>query len=138
MSTWDGGADSGLPERIPDCVGVLVVDDQVTFRSALRELVAATKGFVLIGEAASGEAALRAVEELSPRMVIMDKRMPGMGGIEASRVLTDRHPEIVVLLISVEEPPDSQVLQSCGAAAFVNKTKLSPAVLREVWHSHGR
>jgi CheY-like chemotaxis protein len=134
----DRGAGSlltGLRQDSP--VSVLAVDDQESFRSALRELVAATEGFALVGEAASGEAALSAVEELSPRLVIMDKRMLGMSGIEATRVLTSRHPEVVVLLISVEEAPDLTVVQSCGAAAFVHKRELCPALLRELWRSHG-
>jgi DNA-binding NarL/FixJ family response regulator len=79
----------------------------------MRELVGAT------------EAALDAADELSPRLVIMDKRLPGMGGIEATRVLTARHPRIVVLLVSVEDP-HPQLIRSCGAAAFARKQALSP------------
>jgi DNA-binding NarL/FixJ family response regulator len=137
MGARGGGAGSGLGGHVPGGVAVLVVDDQESFRSALRKLVVATEGFVLVGEAESGEAALSAVEELSPRLVIMDKRMPGIGGIEACRVLTGRYPGIVVVLISVEEDLDSEVARSCGAAEFVSKPTLSPAVLREVWRSHG-
>jgi CheY-like chemotaxis protein len=129
----DAGA--GLDDHRP--VSVLVVDDQVSFRGALCGLVAATEGFALAGEAASGEAALDVMDELCPRLVIMDKRMPGMGGIEATRALTARHPEVVVLLISVEEPPDPSVLRSCGAASFARKLDLSSAVLRAVWRDHG-
>jgi DNA-binding NarL/FixJ family response regulator len=117
-------------------VSVLVVDDHAAFRSVLRDLVAATEGFALVGEADSGEAALEVADELSPRMVIMDKRMPGVGGIEAARLLTARHPELVVLLISVEQAPDPSVLPSCGAVVFVRKQELSPAVLREVWRRY--
>jgi DNA-binding NarL/FixJ family response regulator len=130
----DGGAHPA--PRDDDPVSVLVVDDQPVFRRVLRDLVAATEGFDLVGEAASGEAALEAAAELSPRLVIMDKRMPGMGGIEASRVLSDRHPELVVLLISVEEAPEPSVLRSCGAAAYVRKQDLSTAVLREMWRRY--
>ena len=65
-------------ERLADPVPVLVVDDQESFRGVLRDLVAATDGFALVGEAASGEAAINAVEHLSPRLVIMDSRMSGM------------------------------------------------------------
>jgi DNA-binding NarL/FixJ family response regulator len=137
MSARDGSADSGLAKRVPDDVTVLVVDDHEPFREVLRDLVSATDGFVLVGEATSGEDALSTAEELAPDMVIMDKRMPGMDGIEASRVLTRRHPEIVVILISIESPPDAQTLESSGAAAFVQKHTLSPAVLRDVWHRHG-
>jgi DNA-binding NarL/FixJ family response regulator len=126
-----GGLDAG-----DDPVSVLIVDDQDSFRGALRELVAATEGFTLVGEASSGEAALDALGELSPQLVIMDKRMPGIGGIEATRALTARHPGIVVLLISVEDP-ESALMESCGAAAFVPKRQLSPRLLREIWRTQG-
>jgi two-component system invasion response regulator UvrY len=119
-----------------ELVSVLIVDDQESFRGALRELVAATEGVALVGEAASGEAALDVVAELSPRLVIMDKRMPGMGGIEATRALTARRPGIVVMLISVEDP-DPTLMESCGAAAFVPKRQLAPRMLREFWRTKG-
>lgn len=118
-------------------VTVLVVDDQDSFRSALRELVDATAGFRLVGEAESGEAALEAVEQLSPWMVIMDKRMPGMGGVEAARLLAARHPRVVTLLVSVEAP-NPEYTGAGGAAAFARKQELSPARLREVWREHGQ
>lgn len=137
MDARHGGPDSESGERTRREIAVLVVDDHEPFRSALCELIAATKGFELVGEAASGEAALSAVEELSPHLVIMDKRMPGMGGIEACRLITGRHPEIVVVVISVEDDLDPQILRSCGAADFVRKAPLSPAVLRDVWRKHG-
>jgi DNA-binding NarL/FixJ family response regulator len=123
-----------IGQRHEGPVPVLVVDDQETFRSALRALVTATKGFAFVGEASSGEAALSAMDELSPRLVIMDKRMPGMGGIEATRLLTRRNPGVVVVLVSVEEP-DTALMRACGAAAFVRKQELSPAVLLEVWRN---
>lgn len=130
-----GDADVGPGEhgRVP----VLVVDDQEAFRSVLIELVTATDGFGLVGEVASGEAALSAVDELSPRLVIMDKRLPDMSGIEVTELLTSRHPKVMVLLTSVEEPPDPTVMRSCGAAAFVRKHELSPAVLQEAWRRYG-
>jgi DNA-binding NarL/FixJ family response regulator len=124
-------------EHTPGDVAVLVVDDHEPFRNALRDLIAAMEGFVLVGEAQSGEAAIDAVEELSPRLVIMDKRMPGMGGMEACRVLTTRHPGVVVVLISVEDDLDPEILRSCGAAEFVRKVTISSAVLRDLWRIHG-
>lgn len=130
----EGGGDAERPGRAP--VTVLVVDDQESFRRALRELVLATEGFALVGDAFSGEQALDAVEELAPQMVIMDKRMPGIGGIEATRLLVSRHPDLVVLLVSLEEP-EPWITGSCGAAAFINKRDLSMSVLRQVWRDHG-
>lgn len=130
----DDGAEVPTDLRLPHAppVTVLAADDQAAFRQALRTLVAATDGFQLIGEVASGEAALEAVDALAPEMVIMDKRMPGIGGVAATRLLTASHPEIIVLLISVEQP-DLNVMRSCGARAFVNKRDLSTGVLRQVW-----
>jgi two-component system, NarL family, invasion response regulator UvrY len=125
------GKDDAPPAR------VLIVDDQETFRSALRDLVAATPGLTLVGEADSGEAALEAVEETAPEFVIIDKRMPGIGGVEATRLITERHPAVVVLLVSIEVP-DAALMDSCGAAAFLRKQQLSPRSLAEVWRSHRR
>jgi two-component system, NarL family, invasion response regulator UvrY len=118
-------------------VSVLVVDDHAYFREVLRDVVAATPGMTLAGEAATGEEAVDAVAALAPRLVIMDKRMQGIGGVEAARRITAQHPGIVVVLVSVEEPRDS-VLAASGAAAFLHKRKLSPAALTELWEKYGR
>lgn len=131
-----GSESGGGVER--GSVPVLVVDDQVVFRRALRDLVAATEGFVLVGERASGEAALDAVDELSPRLVIIDERMPGLGGIEASRAIKDRHPEVAVLLVSADDTPDPQALRSSDTLVFARKQELSPGFLREFWRGQGR
>jgi two-component system, NarL family, invasion response regulator UvrY len=118
-------------------VRVLVVDDQETFRRAMIEVVAAADGFALAGEAASGDAALTTAEEISPALVVMDKRMAGMSGLEATRRLTERHPGLVVVLVSVEDP-DPEGARSAGAAVAVHKRDLSPELLRQVWAEHGQ
>jgi DNA-binding NarL/FixJ family response regulator len=117
-------------------VSVLVVDDQGLFRDVMRDVVDATPGMKLVGDAASGEAALDAVEQLSPQMVVIDKRMPGLGGIEAARLIRARRPEIVVVLVSVETP-DPDVLEESGAVAFLHKRQLSPRALADVWRTYG-
>ena len=113
---------------------MLIVDDQPAFRTALRDLVAATRGMTLVGEARNGEAALQAAAQLAPGLVIMDVQMPGMGGIDATRHLVERDPAIVVFLVSVD--PQDVDLRACGARAFLNKQKLSVKTLREAWHAH--
>jgi DNA-binding NarL/FixJ family response regulator len=123
--------------RARDVVTVLAVDDQDYFRGVMREVIESTDGFELVGEAASGEAALEAAQTLSPRLVIMDKRMPRMGGIEACRRLIERDPEIVVVITSVEEP-DEEAMKSCPGAAFLQKQHLTPRRLGELWlHKSG-
>jgi DNA-binding NarL/FixJ family response regulator len=117
-------------------VSVLVVDDQELFRAVVRDVVDATPDMTLVGEAASGEEAVAAVDRLSPRLVIMDKRMPGIGGIEAARRIRALRPEIVVVLTSVEEP-DPEALYAGDAVAFLRKRKLSPRALAELWRTYG-
>jgi two-component system invasion response regulator UvrY len=122
-----------VPE--PD-VTVLVVDDQEPFRSVARDVVRATKGMTLAGEAESGERALAVLGELAPDMVIMDKRMPGMGGVEAARAMLARRPGTVVVLVSVEHPTP-ELLDASGAAVFLPKARLSPRMLIELWERYG-
>ncbi len=121
-------------------VRTLVVDDQEAFREALRQLIGAAAGFTLVGEATSGEEAIDAVEALSPSLVLMDVRMPGLGGVGAARAIRERHPELMIVLISVHDgeelPPE--LVSGEDAAAFVHKQTLKPRLLRELWDRHNR
>lgn len=113
---------------------MLVADDQAPPRRALRHVIDATDGFTVVGEVASGEEAIEAAAALSPHLVIMDRRMPGIGGLEATRELTARHPEIVVVMTSVDDVAP-EVVASCGAASFIYKHELSSHRLRDVWRA---
>ena len=115
---------------------MLVVDDQAVFRAVAGDVVRATPGMKLAGEATSGEDAIEAVEALSPRLVLMDKRMPGIGGVEAARAILARHPEVVIVVVSVEQR-SAEVLEASGAVAFLPKRELSPHVLAELWATYG-
>jgi DNA-binding NarL/FixJ family response regulator len=117
-------------------ISVLVADDQVVFRDAMREVIQATPGMRLAGEVDSGEAAVAAAEQLDPRLVILDKRMPGIGGVEAARRIRALRPDTVVVLVSVEVP-DTELLDVSGAAAFLNKRELSPRALTRLWQTYG-
>jgi DNA-binding NarL/FixJ family response regulator len=120
-------------------VGVLVVDDQIVFRQVAREVIDATPEFVLVGEATSGEHAIAAVAELSPDLILLDVRMPGMDGIEAATRLRSACSGAVVVLISIDARPDMRRgASTCGAAEFARKQDFGPALLRRIWHTHGR
>jgi two-component system invasion response regulator UvrY len=122
-----------------DRIGVLGVDDQVVFLDVARDVVAATPGFRWVGSASSGEEALEAVRDLEPEFVLLDVRMPGMDGIETARRICESHPDVVVVLISVEESPAIRpAIEASGAAALVRKQELRPAMLRRLWLSYKR
>jgi two-component system, NarL family, invasion response regulator UvrY len=119
-------------------VGVLVVDDQLVFRQVAREVIEATPEFEILGEAGSGPHALAAADELSPDLILLDVRMPGMDGIEAAGHLAATHPNVVIVLITIDESPYlPDGVAACGAAELVSKQDFGPALLRRVWHSHG-
>lgn len=120
-------------------IGVLVVDDQAPFRSVVRDVVAATAGFELVGEAASGPEALGTADAVRPDLVLVDVRMPVMDGVETARRLRAARPEAVVILISADdrrELPDG--VETCGAATLARKQDFGPLALRRLWVSHGR
>ena len=113
---------------------VLVVDDQAPFRAAAKAVVSMTAGFEVVGEARSGEEALSMVEDLAPQLVLMDINMDGMSGIEATRRITEAHPEVRVILLSTYDQDDLPAdARSCGAIAYVHKELFGPDVLEEAW-----
>lgn len=88
-------------------VRVLVVDDHALFRAGLLAVLSAMDDVDVVGEAASGEQALAAVAELHPQVVLMDLRMPGIGGLAATARVVERHPDVAVVVLTMSEDPDS-------------------------------
>jgi CheY-like chemotaxis protein len=121
---WEGG------------VRVLLVDDQEPFLRAMSAVVGETTGWVVVGEAASGERALTLAAELLPDLVLMDVHLPGIDGVTATRALRAGDPTPVVILLSThdEDTGDGFVAES-GASAYLTKSALSPARLTELWEA---
>jgi two-component system invasion response regulator UvrY len=120
-------------------VRVLTVDDQARFRGVARDVIDATPGFERVGEAETGEDALRAVARLAPELVLLDVRMPGIDGIEVARQLHASHPDTLVVLITIEEAFDLPSAAELGdAVPLVRKQDFGPSLLRRLWRDHGR
>ena len=85
------------------CVRVLIVDDHPVTRDGLRTALSTSSDIEIVGEAATGEQAVERINELDPDVVFMDVRMPGMGGIEATKAVRDTHPDTKVILFTVDE-----------------------------------
>jgi DNA-binding NarL/FixJ family response regulator len=139
-SAWSGNlsetktAMNGLDTQVP---GVLAVDDQAHFRRALRALVEATSGLALAGEAESGEAAVALARELKPDVVLMDIRMPGLGGVLATNEIKQSRPETLVLLVSTTHPEElGRDAWESRADEVVWKGDLRPQLLDELCDRH--
>jgi two-component system, NarL family, invasion response regulator UvrY len=103
-------------------IKVLVVDDHDLVRMGITRMLADVNGIKVVGEAATGEDALRLARELNPQVVLMDVKMPGIGGLEATRKLLRQDPDVRVVAVTVcdEEPFPSRLLKA-GAAGYLTK-----------------
>ena len=99
-----------------DPVRVLVADDHPFFRDGLRVLLEATADTELVGEATDGEEAIALAQTLQPDVILMDLRMPGLGGIEATRKILSESPHVGILVVTMIED-DASVFAAMRAGA---------------------
>ena len=112
---------------------LLVVDDHHLVRQALVELLTQA-GFEIVGQGADGADAVALAKQLEPDLVLMDLRMPVLGGLEAARLIKDACPAIqVVLLSAFESPALEQQAEEAGCFAYLVKGG-SPGDLGLVLH----
>jgi two-component system invasion response regulator UvrY len=103
-------------------INVLIVDDHDIVCAGVGRLLSDVKGIHVMGEARSGEDGVRIAKEKRPDVVLMDVKMPGIGGLEATRKMLRNNPDIKVIALTVcgEEPFPSKLLQA-GAAGYLTK-----------------
>jgi DNA-binding NarL/FixJ family response regulator len=112
---------------------LLVVDDHHLVRQALVELLTQA-GFDIVGQGADGADAVALAKQLEPDLVLMDLRMPVLGGLDAARLIKDACPPIqVVLLSAFESPALEQQAEEAGCFAYLVKGG-PPGDLRLVLH----
>lgn len=83
----------------------LIVDDSELARRGIRAILAGSSLFDVIGEASDGQDGLARVRELAPDLVLMDLRMPSLGGLEAIRLIKEEFPSTLVVVLSVSDDP---------------------------------
>lgn len=103
-------------------IKVLVVDDHDLVRTGIARMLEDEEGVKVIGEASNGEDAVRLTRELAPNVVLMDVKMPGIGGLEATRKILRGNAEVRIIAVTAcaEEPFPSRVLQA-GASGYLTK-----------------
>lgn len=103
-------------------INVLIVDDHDIVCAGVGRLLSDVKGINVIGEARNGEDAVKVAKEKRPHVVLMDVKMPGIGGLEATRKMLRNNPDIKVIALTVygEEPFPSKFLQA-GAVGYLTK-----------------
>lgn len=114
-------------------ISILIADDHDLVRTGLGRMLADVDDMQVVGEATSGEEALRFCRELHPDVVLMDVKMPGIGGLEATRALVRQQPAVRVIAVSAcdDDPFPSRLLQA-GAAGFVTKGAPFSEVVRAI------
>ena len=98
-------------------IRILLADDQRLMRDGLRILLELEPDLAVVGEAGDGEAALEAYENLRPDIVLMDIRMPGMDGVEATRRICTRWPEARVIILTTFDD-DEYIFEGLRAGAL--------------------
>ena len=106
-----------------DKIRVLLADDHTLIRSGIATLLQNAKDFQVVGEAEDGEEAVRKTGELKPTVVILDLSMPKLSGIEATKQIRQKFPQVNVLVLTMHENEEYvyQILKS-GAAGYVLKS----------------
>jgi len=114
-------------------IRIVIVDDHRLFREGVASLLKQAAGLALVGEASSGEECLPLVEELMPDIVLMDINMPGLGGIEATRMLVSRQPNVGVIMLTMLEDDESVFAAiSAGARGYVLKDADRGSLIRAI------
>ena len=116
-----------LPAVEPEApVRILLADDHSMVREGTRQLLEQVPGFTVVGEAGRGDEAVERTVELRPDVVVLDLRMPGVNGIEATRQIAARAPETKVLIVSAYNDED-YVVEALRAGATGYLLKTAPA-----------
>jgi DNA-binding NarL/FixJ family response regulator len=107
---------------VTQAITVLLVDDHALVRRGFRRMLEDDPAITVVGEAGTGEDAVRLFTELQPRVVVMDSAMPGMSGLAATRAILRQAPEACILMLSMhaEETLVRQAM-AAGARGYVLK-----------------
>jgi CheY-like chemotaxis protein len=120
-------------------IRVLLVDDHAMVRQGLRSVLEGYADIEVVGEAANGEEAVAMTEQLRPSLVLMDINMPKMSGVDATARVKARHPEIVVIGLSVQAGHESHLaMLKAGATRLLTKEAAVEQLHHAILHALNR
>ncbi|MCB2263904.1 MAG: response regulator [Candidatus Thiosymbion ectosymbiont of Robbea hypermnestra] len=103
-------------------IKILLVDDHKLVRTGIRHILKEVGDMTVVGEAADGDSALKLAGDTTPDVVLMDVKMPGMGGIETTRRMVRRLPDVKVIALTVlDDAPFPTCLREAGAVGYLTK-----------------
>ncbi|MBA2782901.1 MAG: response regulator transcription factor [Rubrobacteraceae bacterium] len=116
-----------------DTVRVLIADDHPLFREGMRGRLDRVADVAVVGEAASGDEAVELAHKLEPDVILMDIKMPGLNGIEATREIQQASPQICVLVLTMFEDDDSVfAAMRAGAKGYLLKDSGGEGVVHAI------
>ena len=110
---------------------VLIVDDHAFIRRGVQSILQSFPEWELCGEAGNGNEAIVLADELQPEVILMDVTMPGINGIEATRIIRNAHPEMKIVLLTLHESPE--ILRNgfrAGARGYLLKADAEQDLLK--------
>jgi DNA-binding NarL/FixJ family response regulator len=111
-------------------VRVLIADDHRLFAEALRAILSSDRRIDVVGLAASGNEAVEKAKELNPDVVLMDISMPGLDGVQATRVIREDQPAVNVLMVTGSDArQDVDAARTAGASGYVTKDKIAAELI---------
>ncbi len=105
-------------------IRILIVDDHMIMRQGIKDVLSDETGIHIVGEAGDGEEAIMLADRLHPDIILMDVNLPRTSGIEATRIIRQRHPDISIIGLSMHvDEGVSSAMTEAGAAAYLTKDR---------------
>ena len=127
---------------MPDCrlgesdnmpIKVLIADDHIFYREGVRTFLENTPDITVVAEAGNGDEAIIKTDDLNPDVILMDLKMPGMNGIDATRKIHEAHPKVGVLVLTMFDDDDSVfAAMRAGARGYLLKDADKDEVVRAI------
>lgn len=114
-------------------IRILIVDDHGLMRRAVRDCLKDEAEWVVCGESADGQEAVRHAETLQPHVIILDFQMPVMNGYDAARLILRDSPTILILIVSFHDGATfADLSNQCGAKGFLPKNQVQEHLVRAI------